>query len=60
MGNNWLLFNNFTLSYYTAETGVEQLTMDKSQLTIYDLTGRRVEKMEEGIYVVGGKKMVIK
>lgn len=60
VGDNWMLFNNFTLTLYTADTGVEELTMDKSQLTIYDLTGRRVEKMEEGIYVVGGKKMVIK
>ena len=27
---------------------------------IYDLTGRRVEKMDKGIYIVGGKKVVIK
>jgi hypothetical protein len=27
---------------------------------IYDLSGRRVEKMEKGIYIVGGKKVVIK
>ena len=60
VGNNWMLFNNFTLTLYTADTGVEQLTMDKSQLIIYDLTGRRVEKMEKGIYIVDGKKVVIK
>ena len=37
-----------------------QLTIDNSQLVIYDLTGRRVEKMEKGIYIVNGKKVVIK
>ena len=37
-----------------------QLTIDNAKLTIYDLTGRRVEKMEKGIYIVNGKKVVIK
>ena len=41
VGDNWMLFNNFTLTHYaTKTTGVEELTMDKSQLTIYDLHGR--------------------
>ena len=31
----------------------------KSEI-IYDLMGRRVEKAEKGIYIVGGKKVVIK
>ena len=35
-------------------TGNNQPTM------IYDLMGRRVEKMEKGIYIVGGRKVVIK
>ena len=63
VGDNWMLFNNFTLTHYaTKTTDVEQLTMDNSQLTIYDLTGRRVMNTEnlKGVYVVGGKKMVIK
>ena len=29
-------------------------------VVIYDLAGRRVEKMEKGIYIVNGKKVVIK
>ena len=37
-----------------------QLTIDNAKLTIYDITGRRVEKMEKGIYIVNGKKVVIK
>ena len=60
VGDNWMLFNNFTLTHYTFgdETDVEQLTIDKSQLTIYDLTGRRVEKAEKGICIVNGRKVV--
>ena len=42
------------------ETNVGQLTVDKSQLTIYDLTGRRVEKAEKGIYIVNGRKVIVK
>ena len=50
---------------YTAniEDGIEELTIDNSQLTIYDLTGRKVintENLKGGIYIVNGKKVVIK
>ncbi len=39
-------------------TGIDkaQLTMDN--VVIYDLLGRRVEKMEKGIYIVNGKKII--
>ena len=43
--------------------GIEQLTIDKSQLTIYDLSGRKVQNTENlkgGIYIVNGKTVVIK
>ena len=39
---------------------IEKSTVDKSQLVIYDLHGRRVENPEKGIYIVGGKKVAIK
>ena len=43
-------------------TGIQdaELTIDNGQLTIYDLTGRRVEKMEKGIYIVNGCKVIVK
>ena len=43
-------------------TGIQdaELTIDNGQLTIYDLTGRRVEKMEKGIYIVNGRKVIVK
>ena len=36
--------------------GIENIEAD-SELIIYDLSGRRVEKMEKGIYIVNGKKV---
>lgn len=42
------------------ETGIEQLTNDKGQWTIYDLMGRKVEKATKGIYIVNGKKVIMK
>ena len=50
---------------YTAniESGIEELTIDNSQLTIYDLMGRKVtdtENLKGGIYIVNGRKIVIK
>ena len=44
----------------TTEIDNSQLTIDNSQLVIYDLMGRPVEKMEKGIYIVNGKKVVVK
>ena len=32
----------------------------QSSVAIYDLLGRRVEKMEKGLYIVNGKKVVLK
>ena len=50
---------------YTAniDNGIEQLTIDKSQLTIYDLKGRKVtdtENLKGGVYIVNGKKVFLK
>ena len=39
-------------------TGIEQLINANGELVIYDLAGRRVEKMEKGIYIVNGKKVI--
>ena len=38
-----------------------QMTIDNSQLIIYDLMGRKVNTMEKGkMYIVNGKKVVVK
>ncbi len=42
------------------ETGVESLQDNKttSQQAIYDLSGRRVNKTQKGIYIINGKKVM--
>ena len=40
-------------------TGVERVVVEEATV-IYDLLGRRVEKMEKGIYIVNGKKVLVK
>ena len=39
-------------------TGAEQLTTHNSQLTIYDLQGRRVKTPDKGLYIINGKKVI--
>ena len=55
--------------YYTKEglqgvaptTGIAPVIADDAQPTvIYDLSGRRVENPTKGIYIINGKKVVIK
>ncbi len=48
----------FSFNRGEGTTGIDkaQLTMDN--VVIYDLLGRRVEKMEKGIYIVNGKKII--
>ena len=41
------------------ETGINAVEAD-AETVIYDLTGRRVEKMQKGIYIVNGKKVLVK
>ena len=55
-----------TVAFYGLDwdgtTGIDEITDNRVQSTvIYDLTGRRVETITEpGIYIVGGKKVLVK
>ena len=63
VGDNWVLFNNFTLTRYAEgdATGIDMTTDNRQQTTvIYDLTGRKVENPAKGIYIVNSKKVVLK
>ena len=40
-------------------TSIEDVELINENVVIYDLTGRRVEKMEKGIYIVNGKKVLV-
>lgn len=51
------------ISMYTADsfTSIESVNAEVENNVIYDLTGRRIEKItESGIYIVNGKKVLVK
>ena len=48
----------FSLGRGEGTTGVETAVSGEQTVVIYDLSGRRVEKMEKGIYIVNGKKVI--
>lgn len=43
-----------------ATTGIRSLQGEEAETTIYDLQGRRVAKPERGLYIVNGKKHIVK
>ena len=49
---------------FTEATGVKTVktseTVDLENATIYNLNGQRVEKAQKGLYIINGKKVVIK
>ena len=68
--HDWTIFDNFELFYLgTRGSDIEEIksTSDNASADIYDLTGRLVRKqarnlngLKSGVYVVNGKKMVVK
>ena len=45
----------------TNQTAIEEITDNRVQSTdIYDLQGRKVEKPSKGIYIIDGKKVLVK
>lgn len=44
----------------STDTGINGITVDPSSVKIYDLQGRKVNKPTQGVYIVNGKKVVIK
>ena len=46
--------------YDPTNTAVDLVEVQEEATVIYDLLGRRVEKMEKGIYIVNGKKVLVK
>ena len=53
---------NFSFRFGEGTTGVEEVKTENGNVkTVYDLTGRRVEAITApGIYIVNGKKMLVK
>lgn len=48
----------FSLERGEGTTSIEEAELTIDNAVIYDLAGRRVEKMEKGIYIVNGKKVI--
>jgi len=51
-----------TISYQSTEpTAIEEISTNyEVQSTIYDLTGRRVSSPTKGIYIIGGRKVLLR
>ena len=41
-------------------TGITQTVVPQQNAAIYDLQGRRVLKAQKGLYIINGKKVVVK
>ena len=41
-------------------TGISELAADKAQAEVYNLRGQRVAQPQRGLYIIGGKKVVMK
>ena len=51
---------NFSFRFEGGTTGVENVEVESASNVIYDLTGRQVNAVECGIYIVNGKKVLVK
>ena len=66
---NYVAFinNDYTTQYFSMygadilTTSIESVTIETENTVIYDLTGRRIEKITNaGIYIVNGNKVLVK
>lgn len=51
--------NQSTVTVST-ETGINGLAVDSSDEKVYDLQGRKVDKPLQGLYIINGKKVMVK
>ncbi len=63
-GSTWLVWDNFTLTYKgNNSTGIKEVNAklyNNVQNAIYDLSGRRVSTMKKGVYIINGRKYIVK
>ena len=50
----------FVFDFEGQTTGVESLEVNAENQVIYDLSGRRVAKAGKGLYIINGKKVLVK
>lgn len=60
-GLNQYCEGTYTWSIDGTETGIEDVEMQNGKTeSVYDLQGRKVENPTKGIYIINGKKMLVK
>lgn len=63
--HNWMSFSDFRLVQFPAEPepvpdGIRAINADQQQGTIYNLNGQKVLKTQKGLFIVNGKKLLVK
>ena len=52
--------SRIAISYDNVATGIQTVAAQQTDDTVYDLQGRRVSAPTKGLYIVGGKKVMMK
>ena len=53
--------NLFRIDVTDVDTGIDEVKGDEGKVNgVYDLQGRKIETPEKGIYIINGKKVLIK
>ena len=52
--------NLFHIDVVETPTAIRSLDQERKSTAIYDLSGRRVEKVQKGIYIINGKKVLVR
>ncbi|MBR3513876.1 MAG: hypothetical protein IKO12_05595 [Bacteroidaceae bacterium] len=66
ISGDWTIFSNWTLSYLgagpeNAPDAVQRIDAANTGIqSIYNLAGQKVQKAQKGIYIINGKKVVVK
>jgi hypothetical protein len=42
------------------ETGIMELNAEKNAQTIYNLSGQKLQKVQKGLYIINGKKTIVR
>jgi len=60
----WVIWDNFQLKYFGTDnptTGISNVVVETvNNGAIYNLSGQKVSKAQKGLYIINGKKMVVK
>ena len=66
VSSDWVAYDHFQLIYERGTTGVEDISSDHPDESVYDLQGRFVRKdpnlfsMPKGVYIINGNKILVK